>query len=59
MSAPSLSGKILLSTRRQAFRGYERFPDDSNHRFTSDKAVFDQLVANGWDGEGSRMCAPQ
>ena len=41
------------------FRGNARVPDDPNHRFTTDKAVFDQFVANGWDDEGIAMCAPQ
>ena len=41
------------------FRGNARFPDDPNHRFTTDKAVFDQFVANGWDDEGIAMCTPQ
>ena len=41
------------------FRGNARFPDDPNHRFTTDKAGFDQFVASGWDDEGIAMCAPQ
>ena len=43
----------------RAFRGNARFPDDPNHRFTTDLAVYDSLVAAGWDGEGVKMCAPQ
>ncbi|MEO7253043.1 MAG: hypothetical protein ABIZ64_02265 [Casimicrobium sp.] len=43
----------------RAFRGNARFPDDSNHRFTTDLALYDSLVSAGWDGEGVKMCAPQ
>ena len=40
------------------FRGNARFPDDPNHRFTTSKALYDQFVAAGWDGEGINFCAP-
>jgi len=40
------------------FRGQTRFPDDPNHRFTTSLALYNQLVAEGWDGEGVKMCAP-
>ena len=40
------------------FRGNAHFPDDPNHRFTTSKAVYDQFVAAGWDGEGINFCAP-
>ena len=43
----------------RAFRGNARFPDDPNHRFTTDLALYNSLVAGGWDGEGVKMCAPQ
>lgn len=42
----------------RAFRG-ARFPDDPNHRFTTDIALYNSLVTAGWDGEGVKMCAPQ
>lgn len=44
---------------RRLFRGGSRFPDDPNHRFTTDRAIYDQFVANGWDGEGIAMCVPK
>ncbi len=49
------SGQLPLY---RAFRG-ARFPDDPNHRFTTDLALYDSLVTAGWDGEGVKMCVPQ
>lgn len=40
----------------RAFRGQARFPDDPNHRFTTSLTLYNQLVAEGWDGEGVKMC---
>lgn len=40
------------------FRGQARFPDDPNHRFTTSIALYNQVVALGWDGEGVKMCVP-
>lgn len=40
------------------FRGSTRFPDDPNHRFTSDVAIYNAFVASGWDGEGVNFCVP-
>ena len=40
------------------FRGGARFPDDPNHRFTSDVATYNLAVAQGWDGEGVSFCVP-
>lgn len=40
------------------FRGGARFPDDPNHRFTSDVATYNAFVAQGWDGEGVNFCVP-
>ena len=39
----------------RAFRG-ARFPDDPNHRFTTDLVLYNSLVTTGWDGEGVKMC---
>ena len=43
----------------RAFRGQNRFPDDPNHRLTTDLATYNQFVALGWDGEGVKMCVPR
>jgi hypothetical protein len=40
------------------FRNVPRFPDDPNHRFTSDVATYNAFVALGWDGEGVNFCVP-
>ena len=40
------------------FRGAARFPDNPNHRFTTDTAVYNSFVALGWDGEGVKFCVP-
>ena len=42
----------------RAFRGPARFPDDANHRFTTDIALYNVLVGLGWDGEGVKACLP-
>ena len=42
----------------RVFRGQTRFPDNPNHRFTTDTAVYNAFVALGWDGEGVKFCAP-
>jgi len=40
------------------YRAYNnRFAyNDSNHRFSTDYAVYQQMIANGWVGEGMVMC---
>ncbi len=43
----------------RVFRGQIRFPDDPNHRLTTDLATYNQFVALGWDGEGVKMCVPR
>ena len=43
----------------RAFRGPVRFPDDANHRFTTDIALYNTLVSLGWDAEGVKACLPQ
>ncbi len=40
------------------FRGNARFPDNPNHRFTISLAIFNDFVAQGWDGEGVKFCVP-
>lgn len=41
------------------FRGNARFPDDPNHRFTASFAVYQGMVAAGWDDEGVKFCVPE
>ena len=40
------------------FRGPTRFPDNGNHRFTTDTGIYNSFVALGWDGEGVKFCTP-
>ena len=40
------------------FRGQARFPDNPNHRFTTELAIYNSFVALGWDGEGVKFCVP-
>jgi hypothetical protein len=42
----------------RVFRGQTRFPDNPNHRFTTDSAIYNAFVALGWDGEGVKFCVP-
>ena len=40
----------------RAFRGNAKFPDDPNHRFSTDLAAHKAFVADGWDDEGVNFC---
>ena len=40
------------------FREQARFPDNPNHRFTTDLVIYNSFVALGWDGEGVKFCVP-
>lgn len=51
----SYCASSLLPVYR-AFRGSTRFPDDPNHRFSTDRAAHVALVAAGWDDEGVAFC---
>ena len=61
--APSGSGAAAscgpnLRPVYRLFRGNTRFPDNPNHRLTTDIALYNELVAVGWDGEGVKLCVP-
>lgn len=43
----------------RTFCGPVRFPDDANHRFTTDIGFYNALVGLGWDGEGVKACLPR
>ena len=42
------------------YRAYNNRADqnDSNHRYTTRLSEYQQLIAQGWAGEGIVMCAP-
>ena len=42
----------------RVFRGQANFPDNPNHRFTTDISLYNSFVALGWDGEGVKFCVP-
>lgn len=44
----------------RAFRGNAKFPDDPNHRFTTDFNAYSALTTlQGWDAEGVKFCVPR
>lgn len=47
-----------LTSVYRLFRGQAKFPDNPNHRFTTDTTVYNAFVALGWDGEGVKFCVP-
>ncbi len=32
--------------------------NDSNHRYATDPAIYQQMIAQGWIGEGVALCLP-
>lgn len=42
----------------RVFRGNTRFPDNPNHRFTTDQTLYQQFVNLGWEAEGVSFCLP-
>ena len=40
----------------RAFRGDTRFPDDPNHRLTTNVTTYNSIVASGWTAEGVKLC---
>ncbi|MBK9605122.1 MAG: hypothetical protein IPO58_01325 [Betaproteobacteria bacterium] len=39
-------------------KGFEK-GKDSNHRFTTDAALYQAMIGQGWAGENIVMCAPK
>ena len=56
---PPTNGQCATGTQA-VFRAYnQRFAqNDSNHRYTTDAAVYVQMQAQGWAGEGVKFCGP-
>lgn len=62
--APLLEGvggfcDVGLNPVYRLFRGNVRFPDNPNHRFTASISTYNAFVAQGWDGEGVKVCVPR
>ena len=52
--ASGASGSCPVGTQTvyRVFRGNAKFPDNPNHRFTTELALYQQFVKLGWDAEG-------
>ncbi len=42
----------------RAYRGGANFPDDPNHRFTTNLTLYSNLVGSGWTADGIVACVP-
>lgn len=58
-AVPAVAG-TCTSEYMPIYRAYNnRFVfNDSNHRFTTNFAIYQQMIAQGWTAEGVVMCAP-
>ena len=57
-SGDSCPGDAPVPVYRAYNKGFER-GRDSNHRLVTDKALYQDMIAKGWSGEGVAMCAPK
>ncbi|MBK7472152.1 MAG: hypothetical protein IPI73_17625 [Betaproteobacteria bacterium] len=59
-ATPPGAGNSCAGDAVPVYRTYnQRFPqNDSNHRYTTNLAVYNAQVAAGWAGEGVVFCAP-
>ena len=55
-----VNGACPASAPIPVYRAYNRraAENDSNHRYTIDIGVYQQMLALGWQGEGIVMCSP-
>ena len=55
------TGASCPSWTQPVYRAYNnRFAtNDSNHRYAVSPAIYAEMTAKGWSGEGVVMCAPQ
>lgn len=53
------SGPNCPSGTQAVYRNYNQRwqQQDSNHRYTTDQAVYNQMITAGWSGEGAVFCA--
>ena len=61
IKAPASNGSCPADTPVKVYRAYNNgFARrvDSNHRLLSDSALYTQMIAAGWIGEGVVMCGP-
>jgi len=59
IATPS-NGSCPSSAPVAVYRAYNNraAQNDSNHRYTTETAVYQQMISQGWSGEGVVMCAP-
>jgi hypothetical protein len=59
LTPPSAPG-LCPSGTTAVFRVYNNgaAQNDSNHRYTIDAAIYTQMLALGWKGEGVVFCTP-
>jgi hypothetical protein len=57
-SGDSCPSDAPIPVYRAYNNGFER-GRDSNHRLIADKALYQEMIAKGWTGEGVAMCAPK
>jgi len=55
-----VNGVCPQSAPVAVYRAYNQraLENDSNHRYTTVLATYQQMIADGWTGEGVTMCAP-
>jgi hypothetical protein len=55
-----VNGACPQSAPVPVYRAYNQraLQNDSNHRYTTVFAIYQEMLANGWEGEGVTMCAP-
>jgi hypothetical protein len=55
-----VNGACPQSAPVPVYRAYNQraLQNDSNHRYTTVFAIYEEMLANGWEGEGVTMCAP-
>ena len=58
MNEFKLKEQICEIGRRVYNKGFER-GKDSNHRLTTDRAIYDKMIGAGWSGENVVMCSPK
>jgi streptogramin lyase len=56
LTGPTRCSAGTIAVYRAYNNGFAQ--NDSNHRYATDVAIYNQMLAMGWSGEGIVMCAP-
>lgn len=54
----SCPSEAPIAVYRVYNKGFES-GKDSNHRLTTDRAIYDKMISDGWSGENVVMCSPK